>query len=103
MNFITELNSQTILQLHINGYLKLYLKSKKIAYQIEFDNNWYLQLRIIYLGWLEQLDKIFLDRLFVRKEIHIMPKYGQKSLLMLETWKLAWELWFAIRLHNFFF
>ena len=39
MNFITELNSQTILQLHINGYLKLYSKSKKIAYQIEFGNN----------------------------------------------------------------
>ena len=36
-------------------------------------------------------------------EIRIMPKYGQKNLLMLETRKLAWELWFAIRLHNFYF
>ena len=36
-------------------------------------------------------------------EIRIMPKYGPKNLLMLETWKLAWELWFAIGFRNFYF
>ena len=37
-----------------------------------------------------------------QNEIRIMP-YGQKNLLMLKTWNLAWELWFASRLHIFYF
>ena len=41
MNFITELNSRTILWTHKNGHVKFNSKSKKIAAnQIESDN-WY--------------------------------------------------------------
>ena len=33
----------------------------------------------------------------------LCPNIVKKNLLMLETWKLAWEMWCAIRPHNFYF
>ena len=32
----------------------------------------------------------------------LYPSMGHKNLLIIEILKFAWELWFAIRLHNFY-